>query len=236
MLEKKEEKKYINDTDNDVVFMSARDFYDYLYQEDVFYDKDRLPKLQKTEGIEDDGNMLLFFDYEKIDNTINTIRDNKYKPNTEEFSKALDESNMNNDMTVVTRDYLDVSFTYGNKEMHEKLELGDSIKVKYVEPETVDDRLLLAEVKHNAFFQGMDLKDMKLAVSEEGDKGVSIQGVFFDENTINYYIDKYPSEEKSRYIEPPKEDSKVLVVQPTREFAMWGDLLWLMIKIALKIY
>lgn len=220
MLSKKQENTYINNTSKDVVVMSAEDFYNYLYKEDELFNKDNLTKLSKGRRFPNiDNEDLLFFDYKKIDNTISSVRENDYKSDSREFDKLFRDSNMNDSMTVQTREYLDVSFNYGNKEMHEKLELGDSIKVKYVEPETVDDRLLLAEVKHNAFFQGMDLKDMKLAQSADGDKGVSIQGVFFNEDTINYYLEKYP-ENVTTYREPPKEDNKVLVVQPTREFAM----------------
>lgn len=196
---------YTNTTNKNLVGMSYEELYRYA-EEEAFFDKNRLTKLYpnaKYNKVE--GEQFFFFDYNKVDDLVNTLRKMDFS-NKNTYLNEIEKYEMNSKIDVEERKYISIDFDYKNEMKHEEIELGKSINVYYKEPETASDKKLINDIKNNAFFKALDLDNMKFAVSENGEKGVSIDNVFYNEKFINHYLEKYPNETDSSYHKDPKAD------------------------------
>lgn len=201
---------YTNTTGKKLVGMSYEELYRYA-EEEVFFDRNKLTKLYpKAKYFKNEGEKLLFFDYNKVDDLINTLREMDYS-DTEKYLSEIEKYEMSNNMERKEIEYISIDFNYRNEMKHEEIKLGGKINVSYRSPESEYEEKMVEDVKNNVFFKALGAENLKFAVSENGDKGVVIENVFYDERFINKYLEKYPNIDESYHHSEPKADETNLI-------------------------
>lgn len=198
---------YSNESDDTMVILTYEEFYEYIYHK-KFIDKNRMqPLYQGCIYSTEEEEQLLFFDYNKVEGLLLGIQN--APSDSPELEAVFLEGLAKDNIYTYEKEYVSVDFNYYNKKVHEELELGDEITVQIKEPPTYKERSLLTLVKDNPFFKAFDLSGMKYAETVDGEKGLCIENIFFDIDTVEFYLIKYPKEESLKHRDP-KEDCKVI--------------------------
>ena len=202
-------KKYTNYADDNLVSIEVDEF-DTLLRNQKDIEMDEL--IMRGSSIYSDE-QILFFKADTFENDMEELR--TQKDNYDIFKESFESKIQNESVLRENVDVVDISFEYNNELQNEQLELGEEITIYEIEPENLDDKLLLLSAKGNAFFNALG-DDVKLCITEDGEKGISVGGIFFDEETVDYYLDKYPNNDETIEFHPdPKADVKNEIEQPT---------------------
>ncbi len=197
---------YYNRSGKKVAVMTYEELIRYTY-EGEYLNPYRLEVMYKDSSMRSEyDNDYIFIDFNKVKDICLELKG--VSPDNPKFDKILEQGLVNDSIDMDSRSYLTTEFEYKNQKVKEEIELGDKVTVHYTEPRSVDEKAMLSYAKDNVFFKSIENeKGMKFATLNDGTEGIVVGNIFFDKESVNYYLDKYPLVESNGFHNDPVADN-----------------------------
>lgn len=197
---------YYNRSGKKVAVMSYEELLNYTYY-GRYLNPHRLEVMYENCSMRSEyDHDYIFVDFDKVKDICREL--NGISPDNPKFDKVLEEGLLNDSIDIDSRTYLTTEFEYRNQRVKEDIELGDKVTVTYTEPRNLDEKSMLSYAKDNVFFKSIeDKQGMKFATLNDGTAGIVVGNIFFDKESVNYYLDKYPLVESNGFHNDPVADN-----------------------------